>query len=212
MLLSCNRSNISEVSVSAKTYDSAVQDIPVLVDTSFADTIEIKNIEASDTFEIKDTETPNTIKPNIQSIYTSFIGVREKSGKNDGPEVEMFLRTVGLGKGYPWCAAFVKYCLLEAGIESAKKINGMALSCENKSDFVYNKGKKIKEVEAGDVFTLYYAKLKRIGHTGFVDKEINSSIFESVEGNTNIAGSREGDGVYRKKRSYNATYSISRWQ
>ncbi|HRO18524.1 MAG TPA: hypothetical protein PLU07_10055, partial [Ferruginibacter sp.] len=64
----------------------------------------------------------------------------------------------------------------------------------------------------GDVFTLYYAHLKRIGHTGFHHKKINSSVYESVEGNTNAAGSREGDGVYKKKRSYNATHSISRWQ
>ena len=28
---------------------------------------------------------------------------------------------------------------------------------------------------------------------------------------TNAAGSREGDGVYIKYRSYNSTYSINRW-
>lgn len=91
-------------------------------------------------------------------------------------------------------------------------MNGMALSCENKKNMVFQKSKHLKEAKPGDVFTLYYAKLGRIGHTGFYDRPVNSSVFETVEGNTNMAGSREGDGVYRKKRSYHSTYSISRWE
>jgi len=87
----------------------------------------------------------------------------------------------------------------------------MALSTHSSKRLVYFKGKFIKEPQAGDVFTLYYPKLKRIGHTGFFDKQINSKIYRSVEGNTNAAGSREGDGVYIKYRSYNSTYSINRW-
>ena len=141
--------------------------------------------------------------------YTSQIGVREATGKNDGPQVEAYLKTVGLGKGYAWCAAFVKWCLNKAGISNT--LNGMALSAHNKNNLVYHQKRFIKAVQPGDVFTLYYAHLGRIGHTGFIDKQVNSSIYESVEGNTNEAGSREGDGVYKKKRSYNATHSISRW-
>ncbi|HUM50476.1 MAG TPA: hypothetical protein PK431_01630 [Chitinophagales bacterium] len=87
----------------------------------------------------------------------------------------------------------------------------MALSADRPGHYVYFKGKRITTPIAGDVFTLYFPKLKRIGHTGFFDQEINSKVFRSVEGNTNAAGSREGDGVYIKYRSYNATYSINRW-
>lgn len=144
------------------------------------------------------------------TVYTSQLGVRELTGKNDGLQVEAYLKTVGLGKGYAWCAAFVKWCLIRANIPN--NLNAMALSAHNKSNLVYYKKRFYKPSQPGDVFTLYYARLGRIGHTGFVDRQINSSIYESVEGNTNEAGSREGDGVYRKKRSYNATYSISRWQ
>lgn len=142
--------------------------------------------------------------------YTSQIGVREATGKNDGKDVEKYLKTVGLGRGYAWCAAFVKWCLIQADISNS--VNGMALSAHNKNNLVFYKKKFYKSPRAGDVFTLYYATLKRIGHTGFYNMQINSSIYETVEGNTNEAGSREGDGVYRKKRSFNATYSISRWE
>lgn len=146
----------------------------------------------------------------LVSTYYKQIGVREATGHNDGKMVEVYLRSVGLGKGYAWCAAFVKWCLDEAGIPNT--LNAMALSAHNPANLVLYKNKKYKQPQAGDVFTLYYASLKRIGHTGFFDKPINSSIYETVEGNTNEAGSREGDGVYKKKRSYNATFSISRWE
>lgn len=36
--------------------------------------------------------------------------VREKTGKNDGVEVEMYLRSIGLGKGYAWCVAGQYWC------------------------------------------------------------------------------------------------------
>ena len=145
----------------------------------------------------------------VVETYKSQIGVREATGHNDGKQVEAYLKSVKLGKGYAWCAAFVKWTFDQCGIKTT--INAMALSTHRKGHFVYNKGVKYKEPQAGDVFTLYYPKLKRIGHTGFFDKEINDKIFRTVEGNTNSAGSREGDGVYVKYRSYKATYSINRW-
>lgn len=149
--------------------------------------------------------------PTVKQSYDSQIGTYEQTGKNDGPKVEMYLKTVNLPKGYAWCAAFVKWNLLQAGVISATRINAMALSCHNAKNIVFEKRTFYQSPKVGDVFTLYYAKLKRIGHTGFFDKQINESIFQSVEGNTNAAGSREGDGVYRKYRSFKATYSISRW-
>lgn len=195
-------------------------DVPVAVDTTFADTAKVpavgKIVEEEITVK-KDTVIVDTIavikKPTLQEIYTSYIGVRELTGNNDGKEVERFLKNVGLGKGYPWCAAFVKTCLLEAGIKEASRINGMALSCENKSNFVYNKNTLLQPPISGDVFTLWYASLGRIGHTGFLHKKINSTIYETVEGNTSggTVGVREGDGVYKRKRSFKATHSISRW-
>ena len=145
----------------------------------------------------------------ITETYTSQIGVREATGKNDGKQVEAYLKSVKLGKGYPWCAAFVHWCFVQCGIKTT--INAMALSSHRPGHIIYFKGTKIQTPQAGDVFTLYYPKLKRIGHTGFFDKQINSKIYRSVEGNTNAAGSREGDGMYINYRSYNSTYSINRW-
>lgn len=145
----------------------------------------------------------------IRTVYTSQIGVRELSGKNDGKDVEKYLRSVGLGKGYAWCSAFVHWSLEQT--KTPNTINGYSPTAHNKNNIVYFQRKSLKPVQAGDVFTLWFASLGRIAHTGFLDRKINSSIFETIEGNTNEAGSREGDGVYRKRRSFNSTYSITRW-
>ncbi|MFA9212952.1 MAG: hypothetical protein ACEQSR_03795 [Candidatus Methylacidiphilales bacterium] len=155
---------------------------------------------------VTDTSVGITKYKSIKEVYDSQLGIREATGNNDGKEIAKYLKTVGLGEGFPYCAAGVKWCLLEAGYSQAKAINGMALSCDVKSRHV-----EIENLESGDVGTLYYARLGRIGHALFFDKKINSSTYRSVEFNTNVAGSRDGDGVYRKYRSYNATYSFNRW-
>jgi hypothetical protein len=121
----------------------------------------------------------------------------------------MYLRSVGLGKGYPWCAAFVRWCYDQVKVKTT--INGAAASVHRPSALVYAARRLLTEPKPGDAFTLWYIALNRIGHTGFYHRRINRTVYETVEGNTNEAGSREGDGVYKKYRSFNATYSISRW-
>lgn len=146
----------------------------------------------------------------LGDIYIKYVGVREKTGNNDGPEVELFLKSVGLGKGYSWCAAFVHFCLTAAKIPNT--ITAWSPTAHNPKNIVWFERKLLKPTQQGDVFTLYSSELKRIHHTGFVDKEINENIYQTVEGNTNAGGSSNGDGVYERKRSYNATYSITRWE
>lgn len=145
----------------------------------------------------------------LQKIYRSQLGVRELTGNNDGPEVEKYLKSTGLGKGHSWCAAFVHWCLLQAGISNT--ITAWSPTAYNPNDLVWVDRELKQPPLAGDVFTLYSASLNRIHHTGFFDEEVNDDIYQTVEGNTNAGGSANGDGVYERKRSYNATYSITRW-
>lgn len=149
----------------------------------------------------------------VIAVYKSQIGVREKTGNNDGAAVEVYLRTVGLDKGYAWCAAFVKWCLVKGGVLQAAAINGMAASCQRKESLVFYQNRWQEQPLQADVFCLYYKSLGRIGHTGFFDGWANRSMgtYYAVEGNTNGGGSRDGDGVYRRIRQVAATHSISRW-
>lgn len=145
----------------------------------------------------------------VADCYTSQIGVREATGKNDGPAVEMYLRSVNLGKGYAWCAAFVKWVFQSCNVKTT--ITAWSPTAHNSRNLIWFKKQWHKEPVHGDVFTIWNVKMKRISHTGFFHKKVNGSIYETVEGNTNEGGSREGDGVYKRRRSFNATYSITRW-
>lgn len=145
-------------------------------------------------------------------VFKSQIGVKEATGNNDGPAVEMYLKTVGLGKGYPWCAAFIKWSLLEVKAPGAQTINGMALSTDRPDRYVYFKGKYFgKTLLPGDVGTLYYSSLKRIGHVFFYNGSAGAGSIYTVEGNTNSQNSRDGDGVYLRIRSLSSVHSINRW-
>ena len=145
----------------------------------------------------------------IEQVYSAQIGVREATGKNDGKEVEMYLRSANLGKGYAWCAAFVKWCFNQCGI--FPPINAYSPTCHNRNNIVMMQGQFRKPGQSGDVFTIWNVRLKRIAHTGFFHRQVNATIYETVEGNTNDGGSRDGDGVYKRRRSIHSTYSITRW-
>jgi hypothetical protein len=140
--------------------------------------------------------------------YRSFIGVKELTGNNDGKEVEMFLQSAGLGKGYAWCAAFATYCHEINGIPFPAKAPAWSPSW-------FPKARRIDKTTAstGDVFGLFYQNLNRIGHVGFIDEDWSDkgNIILTVEGNTNSDGVREGDGVYRKRRSKKQIHVVSRW-
>jgi hypothetical protein len=143
----------------------------------------------------------------VENWYTKEIGVKEATGKNDGPRVEAYLKTVGLGKGYSWCAAFVKTGLNHCGIPN--KINGWAPTAVNGFP-VYEGGEWITEPEPGDVFGIYSYSQKRIVHVGFYHRTKGYSII-TVEGNTNGSGSANGDGVYKRMRPLYSINKISRW-
>lgn len=61
-----------------------------------------------------------------------------------------------------------------------------------------------------DVFGIYFPDKKRIAHVGFVDLWDGTWLI-TVEGNTTISGSREGDGVYRKRRPVQSIYQVARY-
>ncbi|WP_242691454.1 peptidoglycan-binding protein [Desertivirga arenae] len=149
-------------------------------------------------------------RQNLHAIYTAEIGVREKSGKNDGVRVEEYLAYVELKRGSPWCASFVCWALGRAGIANPR--SGYSPALFPKSKLIWIRGSPLpKKLLPGDVFGIYFPEKGRIAHVGFID-QIESNLLISVEGNTNEAGSREGDGVFRKRRLLSSIYEISRWQ
>jgi CHAP domain len=128
-----------------------------------------------------------------------YVGVTEHGGENRGPEVERFQRAVdGKARGEPWCMAFVQFVTGEVcrrlGVRNPLPQSEHCLTVFYSTVSAYRSEKG----SPGFVAIWQHGKTSA-GHTGFVT-EPGVVYFRTIEGNTNSAGSREGDGVYEKKR------------
>jgi hypothetical protein len=130
-------------------------------------------------------------------IAQRFVGVREER-KNSGPDIDRWLSWVGLQPGQPWCMAFVhgmyKMAAMELGpTESPWPATGSVWRCWNTVPDLW----KSDRSSQGAVFV--HITTENTGHCGFV-VGVDGDDYLTVEGNTNEEGSREGDGVYQKRR------------
>lgn len=132
----------------------------------------------------------------------SQLGVTELTGHNDGIAVEKYLKSVGLGKGYAWCMAFMYWCFKEAaiklGVDNPLKETGGVADQWNSS-----KGTKVNAPQVGAIFFIIHAD--GTGHagicgSGFLTESGIATSFHTIEGNSNNTGSREGTTVVRHTR------------
>lgn len=154
----------------------------------------------------------------LQKIYLGEVGVRERTGRNDGERVAEYLRYTHLGEGYAWCASFVSWVYGQAGYAEPRTAWSPSLFPSKR--VIWERGLGSRPIgkspaatllpQKGDVFGIYFNSVKRIAHAGFVD-EWDDKYVITVEGNTNEAGSREGDGVYRKRRLVSSIYQVASW-
>jgi hypothetical protein len=128
---------------------------------------------------------------------------REVGGPNCGPWVRLYFNGKE-GKAYPWCAIFATYCL-----EQTKKQGFTSwLGLDGSSSSIYKKAKKLGKVldkpEAGCLFLVKNTKgippFKSHVHTGIV-VSVGNGYINTIEGNTNVGGSVNGDGVYARRRA-----------
>ena len=141
----------------------------------------------------------------IVAIASRQVGVREATGNNDGPQVERYLGYVNCKKGAPWCAAFVSWVFKESGYPEPKSAWSPDLFPTNR---------RVKKIIPGLVFGIYFKEPGRIAHCGIVAEQVkpDGKWLLSIEGNTNVVGSREGDGVYRKLRHLKTINRFAEWR
>jgi len=143
-------------------------------------------------------------------------------GTNAGREVEAYLSSTNLGPGHPWCAAFVHWnfrecgrTLLPAGPFAAARhwATKGEVYRHGQEDMYWDTrlGHDFQRVSMdGDCGTLWYSSLGRIGHVFLIIGEDEDYLL-TVEGNTSSGGSRDGDGVYKRKRMKSAVHTVNRW-
>jgi hypothetical protein len=162
------------------------------------------------------TSAPSTPeKPRIAllvQIAEKEIGRKETKGRNQGPAVRKYQAATNLDHGaWPWCAAFCAWAL-EQWLADPENVQWLALKSTTpakwrpKTALAYGFIKWAEarpatcailpdtaEPQPGDLVVYDFS------HIGIV-KESRGDKFEAIEGNTNGAGSRDGDGVYLKTR------------
>lgn len=154
----------------------------------------------------------------VKRIYDSELGVREL-GVNAGKQVEKYLSYVNLNRGQPWCAAFICWVYGQAGVDHPR--SGWTPDLFPLSKIIWSKtsiypARQIRgsappvgyPPDTGDIFALFFPEKNRIAHAGFIDQWKDPWLI-TVEGNTNSSGSREGDGVYRKRRLVKSVYKVA---
>lgn len=139
----------------------------------------------------------------VITSFTAELGVREATGNNDGYHVEKYLSSTGLGPGYAWCAAFVNWNLKQCGIKGPRS------AAWSPSWFTVERTNQADPLP-GDVFGIYFPAKQRIAHVGFI-LIVEPNRYTTIEGNTNSAGSREGDGVYKKIRLRKQVSVTANW-
>jgi hypothetical protein len=146
---------------------------------------------------------------------SSLVGVREDGGNNRGHMIELFLRGVNQSPGQPWCAAFVHHVGYWSHFDYETQNSSWPLaataSCYMLGVEAKQRGVLREAPEVGDVFLLWNARLVRFAHTGVVarlrdkgETPRGGAWFDcdTIEGNTDLGGSREGDGVLQHVRRF----------
>jgi hypothetical protein len=146
-------------------------------------------------------------KTAIIQAAQSKVGVTETS-TNQGAGIEELWAATNYPGGYnaraPWCAAFVCWCVQKAGVfsEADRPKTAAAYRGGGYESWARGLSNAVKlttnpsKVYAGDLVIFSFS------HIGIAssDSDANGK-FQTIEGNTDAAGSREGGGVLVKTRS-----------
>lgn len=151
----------------------------------------------------------------LAAIAQSEVGTKEE-GNNGGERVRLYQSATWLAPApWPWCAAFVCWCVREAMGEDQKFTRPRTAGAWDFENWARGKHGQVEgvqlikptpsDIHAGDIVVFTFS------HIGIAVSSVHNGKVETVEGNTNAAGSREGDGVWRKSRSLDKIRSVIRF-
>lgn len=146
-----------------------------------------------------------TLSDHIKAVALAEVGVREET-VNCGKRVNEYKACTALNPkvGWYWCAAFVDWVIREAMKRDGRKFifkppTTAAAYGFDEWSLAQDDSTKTYRKHPGAAVGIF--SLRSISHCGIaISAPDASGHFETVEGNTNGSGSRNGDGVYRKRR------------
>ena len=149
------------------------------------------------------------ITPTLVKIALAEVGTEEVNGSNCGPRVNLYKAATNLPpkEAWPWSAAFVCWCVRKTmeveGVKETKTFKrpttAGAFDFKNwalQQDATTNtKSPHRNDIQAGDIVIFTFSHIGIATGSPAADGTV-----PTVEGNTDLAGSRAGGGVYRKRR------------
>ena len=162
---------------------------------------------------VKSEAPSNDIASMLISRANSQVGVRESGGNNKGKEVEEFQKVVdGKAQGEAWCMAFMQWVSKKTCDQlNVKNPLYPTEHCYTLWNNTPEKYRLSKPKKGAVMIQVTRTKGKYNGHTGICSGGLHADgkNFSTIEGNTNGAGSSEGNGVYKKTRSIDGTSSMT---
>lgn len=139
------------------------------------------------------------------SLAASQIGVKESpSGSNKVKYWDYYKEKTGLNlQGSPWCAAFVTWCMGNIGAWKVTKDEGRFRYCPSIVNWAKENGQWVersKGAKPGDI--VLFSNKTRACHVGIVEKVINNTTIQTIEGNTSVTSNDNGGSVMRRNRVY----------
>ncbi len=152
-----------------------------------------------------------SLRQKLVDIASREVGIIE-SGRNTGKRIRQYQAATNLdGTGWPWCAAFVCWCVQKwgDGPEVLKALGMTATEFEKWrpktaaafgfEDWARKNKLLIMNDGPGNVLHTGDIMVFDMSHIGLVAGDSGDRV-RTVEGNTGSDGSRDGDGVWGKDR------------
>jgi hypothetical protein len=120
---------------------------------------------------------------------------------NRGPRVDAMLRAARCAPGNPWCAAFVTWCCAHSGWDPVSETpgNGVMYPAAVVSWIAWARRTRRLKTDSPKRGDLFFYDRPGAAHMGLVT-HAEPDLIETIEGNTNDCGRREGCEVARRTR------------
>lgn len=145
-------------------------------------------------------------------VVATQMGLRERTGRNDGPHIDAYLRAAGLGPGYAYCYAMPYW----AGQQAAMKTNTTnplprTASTQTAFDRALQAGARVSGYDVGSI-AIFRVPKRWEGHAMTIVEILGNGWVRTHESNTaaptrrktTTAAERDGQGNYERVRCLNS--------
>jgi hypothetical protein len=138
----------------------------------------------------------------VLAVGQTQVGAREATGRNDGPAVQKYLKSIGLSGSYAWCSAYIVWIFRAAGVPVPRF--GRARSWFDAAHTVWRGGQQVRGRPApqpADLVGFRWGN-PQIAHVGLLEIWGTGPTCQTNEGNTSGGrADRDGEGSFINWRS-----------